>query len=130
MIGEERTLDSQRRHSSSEYRWHLTLLQLCSDESCSFTIPLTNSNKQLVEYIKKLAASKNATAAQVSLAWILASDTSILPIPGTRRMKYLNENVGAAEVKLDDGEYKELNDYINAFTPKGSRYPEGASVAF
>ena len=72
-------------------------------------------NKQLVDYIKSLAEKKNATAAQVSLAWILAIDPSILTMPGTRRVKYLNENAGSADVKLSDDEYKQLNEKTRRF---------------
>jgi len=91
-----------------------------------------SSNKQLVDYIKALAQKKSCTAAQISLAWILAQDASILVIPGTRRQKYLEENVGAAEIKLSSEELKELDEYITKFTPKGERYPEAMAkrVAF
>lgn len=69
-----------------------------------------------------MAEKKKVTAAQISLAWVLANDPTILPIPGTRKVKYLTENVGSAEVKLSDDEFKQLNDYVIEFSPVGGRY--------
>lgn len=88
------------------------------------------SNKQLVNVIKALAEKKSCTAAQIALAWILAQDISVLPIPGTRRVKYLEENVASASIELTKEEVEELNEYINKFTPKGLRYDHPMIVAF
>ena len=88
------------------------------------------SNKQLVNVIKALAEKKSCTAAQIALAWILAQDISVLPIPGTRRVNYLEENVASASIELTKEEVEELNEYIHKFTPKGLRYDHPMIVAF
>lgn len=81
-------------------------------------------NLELVEKMEALAAEKNCKPAQLALAWLLAQWEHIVPIPGTKRRKYLEENIGAVEVKLTD---QELNE-IEAIAPKGiaagERYPE------
>ncbi|HRI19371.1 MAG TPA: aldo/keto reductase [Panacibacter sp.] len=81
-------------------------------------------NLDLVGKIEALAAKKNCTASQLALAWVLAQGNHIFPIPGTRRIKYLEENAGALNVILS----KEELDEIDAIAPKGiaagMRYPE------
>ena len=81
-------------------------------------------NLQLVQKIEQMAAAKGCSAAQLALAWVLAQDESIFAIPGTKRIQYLEENVGALSVQLSTEELKE----IDAIAPKGvaagMRYPE------
>jgi len=81
-------------------------------------------NLQLVSKIEQLAHKKNCTASQLALAWVLAQGDHIFPIPGTKHIKYLEENVGALNVHLSSDELKE----IDAIAPKGAaaglRYPE------
>jgi aryl-alcohol dehydrogenase-like predicted oxidoreductase len=83
-----------------------------------------DKNLRLVQKIEELAAKKNCTAAQLALAWVLAQGDNIFPIPGTKRIKYLDENIGAMDVRLSGGELAE----IDAIAPKGAaaglRYPE------
>jgi aryl-alcohol dehydrogenase-like predicted oxidoreductase len=83
-----------------------------------------NKNLQLVDKIGALAKSKGCTTAQLALAWVLAQGDEIFPIPGTKRTKYLEENVGALNVSLTKKELEE----IEAIAPKGAaagmRYPE------
>ncbi len=83
-------------------------------------------NLQLVKKIEELAQSKGCTAAQLALAWVLAQGDSIFPIPGTKQVKYLEENVGAVNVQLTREDLEE----IEAIAPKGAasglRYPEAA----
>lgn len=83
-------------------------------------------NLQLVKKIEELAQSKGCTAAQLALAWVLAQGDSIFPIPGTKHIKYLEENVGAVNVQLTREDLEE----IDAIAPKGAaaglRYPEAA----
>lgn len=87
------------------------------------------SNLILVDKIKKLAEEKGCTASQLALAWVMAQGDDIFPIPGTKRVKYLEENIAAADIKLSKEELAE----INAIAPKdvaaGTRYP-AASMQF
>jgi aryl-alcohol dehydrogenase-like predicted oxidoreductase len=81
-------------------------------------------NLRLVEKVKELAAKKKATPSQFALAWLLAQGGDIVPIPGTKQRKYLEENVGASALALTRGELAALD----AIAPKGAaaglRYPE------
>ncbi|PWC32459.1 aldo/keto reductase [Azospirillum sp. TSO35-2] len=79
-------------------------------------------NLHLVESVKALAAQKSCTPGQVALAWLLAQGPDILPIPGTKRIKYLEENVGAAAVTLTDAEVKALSDALPPGAAAGDRY--------
>ncbi|MCM8733568.1 aldo/keto reductase [Azospirillum sp. A1-3] len=79
-------------------------------------------NLALVEQVKALGAQKGCTAGQVALAWLLAQGPEILPIPGTKRIKYLEENVGAAAVTLTDAEVKALSDALPPGVAAGDRY--------
>ena len=79
-------------------------------------------NLALVEQVKALAARKGCTPGQVALAWLLAQGPEILPIPGTKRIKYLEENVGAAAVTLTDAEVKALSDALPPGVAAGDRY--------
>jgi aryl-alcohol dehydrogenase-like predicted oxidoreductase len=83
-----------------------------------------DKNLHLVKKIEEMAARKNCTAAQLALAWVLAQGDHVFAIPGTKHVKYLEENVGASQVALTNTELEE----INAIAPKGvaagSRYPE------
>lgn len=78
-------------------------------------------NLQIVREVEKVAAAHNATPAQIALAWVLALSPNICPIPGTKRMKYLEENVGASGIELTDSDKKTLNELSEA---AGARYPE------
>ena len=81
-------------------------------------------NLQLVEKVEALAERKNCTTSQLALAWVMAKGEHIFPIPGTKRIKYLEENAGAVDVILTSEEMNE----IEAIAPKGAvagpRYPE------
>ncbi|WP_042704642.1 aldo/keto reductase [Azospirillum sp. B506] len=79
-------------------------------------------NLALVEQVKALAAQKGCTPGQVALAWLLAQGPDILPIPGTKRIKYLEENVSAAEVTLTAVEVKALSDALPPGVAAGDRY--------
>jgi len=81
-------------------------------------------NLDIVHKLEALAAKKNVTTSQLALAWVIAQGDDLFPIPGTKRIKYLEENVGALEVKFTSQELRE----IDAIAPKnfaaGTRYPE------
>jgi aryl-alcohol dehydrogenase-like predicted oxidoreductase len=88
-----------------------------------------DKNLQLVQKIEVMAKSKGCTPSQLALAWVMSQGDQVFPIPGTKRMKYLQENVGALDVKLSPEELKD----IDAIAPKGvaagSRYPESAMTS-
>jgi len=88
-----------------------------------FTPENLDANQVLVNLIKEIAAGKNATPAQIALAWVLAQKLWIVPIPGTRKLSRLEENLGAADVLLSTGELRELNDALAKIEVFGDRYP-------
>ena len=75
--------------------------------------------------IDAIAAEKGATAAQLALAWVLRQGEDIVPIPGTKRGKYLEENVGALDVELSAGDLERLDDAGDA---AGERYPDMSTI--
>ncbi|MFP3126017.1 aldo/keto reductase [Ectobacillus funiculus] len=81
------------------------------------------ANQVLVELIKTIAAEKDATSAQIALAWVLAQKPWIIPIPGTRKLERLEENLGAADVELSAGELRDLNKALSKIEISGDRYP-------
>ena len=83
-------------------------------------------NLVLVEKVQQLARAKGVPASQLALAWVLAQGDDLVPIPGTKRRKYLDENVGALEVTLSAAELEELNEVFRPDVAAGSRYPEQA----
>lgn len=80
-------------------------------------------NMAVVELLKKWSEQKQATPAQISLAWLLAQKPWIVPIPGTTQMAHLIENIGAEEVKFTATEFKEFNNQLNAIQIQGERLP-------
>ncbi len=80
-------------------------------------------NLDLVQEIEQMAKKKTVTASQLALAWVMAQGDHIFPIPGTKKIKYLEENAGAVAVSLSDEELTKL-DSIFADGPAGARYPE------
>jgi aryl-alcohol dehydrogenase-like predicted oxidoreductase len=81
-------------------------------------------NMELVERIKALAAQKGCTPAQLALAWVLAQGNDIVPIPGTKRRRYLEENVGAVDVHLTRKDLAEIDASLPPGSAVGSRYSE------
>jgi aryl-alcohol dehydrogenase-like predicted oxidoreductase len=82
-------------------------------------------NLQLLEPIEDIARKKGCTMSQVALAWVLAQGENIVPIPGTKRRKYLEENVGAVDVTLDADDLARLDQTFQPGIAAGFRYPEG-----
>jgi aryl-alcohol dehydrogenase-like predicted oxidoreductase len=74
--------------------------------------------------LKQIAEKKNATAAQISLAWLLAQKPWIVPIPGTRNIDHLNENLGAANVHLTPADLREIEIAFSEITVHGGRMNE------
>ncbi len=81
-------------------------------------------NIELVQRVAELAAEKGCTSAQLALGWVLAQGQDIVPIPGTKRRKYLAENVQALDVPLDADDLRRLNEIMPLAAAAGSRYPE------
>jgi aryl-alcohol dehydrogenase-like predicted oxidoreductase len=79
-------------------------------------------NQRLVDLIGQIARRKNATPAQIALAWLLAQKPFIVPIPGTTKLSRVEENVGGAQVDLDAGDLKELADVLAKMPVQGERY--------
>jgi len=82
------------------------------------------ANQALVDLLGKIAKEMNVTTAQIALAWLLAQKPWIVPIPGTTKLHRLQENVGAAEIKLSAADLKEINAAIAKIEVQGARYPE------
>jgi aryl-alcohol dehydrogenase-like predicted oxidoreductase len=83
-----------------------------------------DANQVLVDLIKKVAIEKNATPAQIALAWLLAQKSWIVPIPGTRKLERLVENLGALDIELTDEELRDINSALSEITIAGDRYPQ------
>jgi aryl-alcohol dehydrogenase-like predicted oxidoreductase len=86
-------------------------------------------NVDLVQKVQALAAAKGCTPSQLALAWVVAQGEDIVPIPGTKRTKYLEENLGAIEVRLSDEERKQIDAILPPGSVSGERYHEGAMKA-
>jgi len=89
-----------------------------------FTIENRKANKLFVDFIKGIAVRKGATPAQVALAWLLAQKSWIVPIPGTRKLDRLTENLGAVSVKLTADDLADIDEAASKISIKGGRYPE------
>jgi len=83
-----------------------------------------NSNQQLVEKLEVLAKEHGVKAGQLALAWVLAKDENIVPIPGTKRMNYLMENIHSTEIGLSSQEIEKIESLFSFTAIKGERYPE------
>jgi aryl-alcohol dehydrogenase-like predicted oxidoreductase len=89
-----------------------------------FTGENFNKNLELVKKIEAIAKEKNCTPSQLALAWVMAQEDFIFPIPGTKRVKYLEENVKATEIKLSENDLKEIEDVFPKNAASGMRYTE------
>jgi aryl-alcohol dehydrogenase-like predicted oxidoreductase len=81
-------------------------------------------NLDLVARVSEIAREKRCTPAQLALAWVLAQGNDIVPIPGTKRRKYLQENIGALDVDLTSEDLKRIDELASKDAFAGSRYPE------
>lgn len=86
-------------------------------------------NLELVDKVEEIANNKGVTPAQLALAWVLSKGDDIIPIPGTKHVKYLEENVKAAEVNLTDDELAEIENIMPVGAASGLRYPESSMKA-
>ncbi|MGA8912624.1 MAG: aldo/keto reductase, partial [Nitrososphaeraceae archaeon] len=89
-----------------------------------FTPEARNANLALVDLLRKVAERKKATLAQIALAWLLAQKPWIVPIPGTRKLQRLEENIRAVAVELTSEDLREIDSAASKITIQGARYPE------
>jgi aryl-alcohol dehydrogenase-like predicted oxidoreductase len=89
-----------------------------------FSPEALKANQALVDLLRQVAERKNATPAQIALAWLLAQKPWIVPIPGTTKLTRLEENIAAADVELTPADLREMNDAAEKIQVRGDRYPE------
>lgn len=83
-----------------------------------------DKNLEAVHTMNEIASRKGSTVGQLSLAWLLAQGPDVIPIPGTKKIKYLEENVAALKVELTTDEEKEIRNVLDKATVAGGRYPD------
>jgi aryl-alcohol dehydrogenase-like predicted oxidoreductase len=89
-----------------------------------FTPEARKANQVLVDLLGEIAKRKKATPAQIALAWLLAQKPWVVPIPGTTKLKRLEENIGAAEIELTADDLREIDRVASKISVQGERYPE------
>ena len=89
-----------------------------------FTPEARKANQALVDLLREIGERKKATPAQLALAWLLAQKPWIVPIPGTRKLERLEENIGAAAVELTPDDLREIDSAASKITVQGARYPD------
>jgi aryl-alcohol dehydrogenase-like predicted oxidoreductase len=89
-----------------------------------FTPEARKANQAMVDLLGKIGEQKNATPAQIALAWLLAQKPWIVPIPGTTKLHRLDENIGAAAVELTPDDLREIDSAASKIKVQGARYPE------
>jgi aryl-alcohol dehydrogenase-like predicted oxidoreductase len=110
------TIDEKTTFDSTDYRTSVP----------RFTPENRRANQGIVDLLSQLAARKEATPAQIALAWLLAQKPSIAPIPGTTRLHRLEENLGAISVELSPDELSEIDSAAAQITVQGARMPESS----
>jgi aryl-alcohol dehydrogenase-like predicted oxidoreductase len=88
-----------------------------------FSTDARKANQALIDELRRIAEQKNATKAQIALAWLLAQKSWIVPIPGTTKLHRLEENLGGVSVQLTAGDLKSIHDAVSAINVQGDRYP-------
>lgn len=83
-----------------------------------------HKNLEIVHLLEKLAKEKDCSASQLALAWVLSQGENLIPIPGTKKIPYLEENIGATEIILSDQEKEEISELFPPDKVSGTRYPE------
>jgi aryl-alcohol dehydrogenase-like predicted oxidoreductase len=86
-----------------------------------FSPDARKANQPVIDLLGQIAARKNVTPAQIALAWLLAQKPWIVPIPGTRRLERLEENLGAADVKLTADDLREIDSALSKIRVQGAR---------
>lgn len=108
------TIDATATFDSSDFRASLP----------RFTPEALSANQVLIDLLNRIAAKKQATPAQIALAWLLAQSPWIVPIPGTTKLHRLEENIGAVELVLTGEDLHEIDAAAAQITVQGARYPE------
>ena len=88
-----------------------------------FSPEARKANQVLIDLLRRIAAGKQATPAQIALAWLLAQQSWIVPIPGTTKLSRLQENIGAADIALGADELRQITDSLAKIQVQGDRYP-------
>ena len=91
-----------------------------------FTDDYKDNNQRLASAFADLASQKNCTPAQLALAWVLAQGQDIIPIPGTKKTKYLRENAASVDIELSPADLQDIETIMNKYPNTGMRYSEGA----
>ncbi len=81
------------------------------------------ANQPLVYLLEDIGRTKKATPAQIALAWLLAQEPWIVPIPGTTKLHRLDENIGAAAIELTEQDLRDIEDAVSKISVLGDRYP-------
>ena len=89
-----------------------------------FTPEARRANQALVDLLHKIAKRKGATPAQIALAWLLAQKSWVVPIPGTTKLRRLEENIAATEIELTQEDLREIEEAASEIEVQGDRYPE------
>ena len=108
------TIDTSTTFSGTDFR----------SISPRFAADARAANMSMVELLKRIAERKQATPAQIALAWLFAQKPWIVPIPGTRKLERLEENIGAASVELTAADLREIDDAASQIAVQGARLPE------
>ena len=87
-----------------------------------FTPEAIKANQAVIALLARIGAQKQATPAQIALAWLLVQKPWIVPIPGSRKIERLEENIGAVQVHLTEGDLREIESAISQITVLGDRY--------
>jgi aryl-alcohol dehydrogenase-like predicted oxidoreductase len=107
-------IDENSRFDSSDFRSTLP----------RFTPEAIKANHALIDLLRRIAKSRNATPAQVALAWLLAQGSWMVPIPGTTKLNRLEENIGAVSLQLTPEDLSGIDETASRITIEGARYPE------
>ena len=89
-----------------------------------FTPEAMEKNQALIDLLKRIAGEKKGTPAQIALAWLLAQKPWIVPIPGTTKLHRLEENLGAANILLNNADLADIRRTLAEIDIEGERYPE------
>ena len=108
------TIDANATFDTSDFRSTLP----------RFTPEALKANQALIDLLTRMARRKQATPAQVALAWLLAQKPWIIPIPGTTKLHRLDENIGAASFELTPDDLRDIDIAASRITVQGARYPE------
>src|SRR5690242_19167844 len=107
-------MDETSKFDSSDFRSTLP----------RFTPEALKGNQAMIDLLGSIAKRKNASPAQVALAWLLAQEPWIVPIPGTTKLNRLDENIGAVSIQLTPEDLREIDAAASKITVEGARYPE------